>query len=315
MPDGLRTVSDLQLAVLRVRYHRPPARIPVATVGGDVSRPGRDVARPQLGARQLLRPAAGSLTVTMVGDHPDPCHRVRRHGRSEAHRDERATAPHGARTRRPRCGRTRTPRTAGRPGTEAGVHDERQRIAGEIHDTIAQGLTGVIMQLEAADQATGELASGATSAPRRSRSLAQRPCRRPGVRVVAATGHARERAPAGGRVRTRDTLAGGERCCRGSDHDGNATMAAPRDRSDPPPRHQGGPGQRRPRGGPHVERDAVVHGRATSPSTSAIRRRVRAGRASGTAAGRRLRALPGCGGEGTAISARIPTDLPESMHA
>ncbi len=35
---------------------------------------------------------------------------------------------------------------------EAGVTDERQRIAGEIHDTIAQGLTGVITQLEAANQ-------------------------------------------------------------------------------------------------------------------------------------------------------------------
>jgi signal transduction histidine kinase len=33
---------------------------------------------------------------------------------------------------------------------EAGIHDERQRIAGDIHDTIAQGLTGVITQLEAA---------------------------------------------------------------------------------------------------------------------------------------------------------------------
>jgi signal transduction histidine kinase len=36
---------------------------------------------------------------------------------------------------------------------EAGVLDERQRMAGEIHDTLAQGLTGVITQLEAADQA------------------------------------------------------------------------------------------------------------------------------------------------------------------
>lgn len=33
---------------------------------------------------------------------------------------------------------------------EAGITDERQRIAGEIHDTIAQGLTGVITQLESA---------------------------------------------------------------------------------------------------------------------------------------------------------------------
>lgn len=35
---------------------------------------------------------------------------------------------------------------------EAGVLDERQRMAREIHDTIAQGLTGVITQLEAAQQ-------------------------------------------------------------------------------------------------------------------------------------------------------------------
>jgi signal transduction histidine kinase len=33
---------------------------------------------------------------------------------------------------------------------EAGVLDERQRLAGEIHDTIAQGLTGIVTQLEAA---------------------------------------------------------------------------------------------------------------------------------------------------------------------
>jgi signal transduction histidine kinase len=36
---------------------------------------------------------------------------------------------------------------------EAGVLEERQRMAREIHDTIAQGLTGIITQLEAADHA------------------------------------------------------------------------------------------------------------------------------------------------------------------
>ena len=36
---------------------------------------------------------------------------------------------------------------------EAGVLDERQRMAREIHDTIAHGLTGVVTQLEAAQQA------------------------------------------------------------------------------------------------------------------------------------------------------------------
>ncbi|WP_233624820.1 sensor histidine kinase [Actinoplanes sp. ATCC 53533] len=38
---------------------------------------------------------------------------------------------------------------------EAGVLDERQRMAGEIHDVLAQGLTGIVTQLEAADQAAG----------------------------------------------------------------------------------------------------------------------------------------------------------------
>jgi signal transduction histidine kinase len=38
---------------------------------------------------------------------------------------------------------------------EAGVLDERQRMAREIHDTLAQGLTGIITQLEAAEQAQG----------------------------------------------------------------------------------------------------------------------------------------------------------------
>jgi signal transduction histidine kinase len=35
---------------------------------------------------------------------------------------------------------------------EAGVLDERQRLAGEIHDTLAQGLAGIVTQLEAAEQ-------------------------------------------------------------------------------------------------------------------------------------------------------------------
>ncbi|MBN6042178.1 sensor histidine kinase [Amycolatopsis sp. 195334CR] len=39
---------------------------------------------------------------------------------------------------------------------EAGVHEERQRMAREIHDTLAQGLTGIISQLRAAEQAVDE---------------------------------------------------------------------------------------------------------------------------------------------------------------
>ncbi len=38
----------------------------------------------------------------------------------------------------------------------AGISDERQRLSGEIHDTIAQGLAGIITQLQAAEQANGD---------------------------------------------------------------------------------------------------------------------------------------------------------------
>jgi signal transduction histidine kinase len=52
---------------------------------------------------------------------------------------------------------------------EAGVHDERQRMAGEIHDVLAQGLTGIVTQLEAADAAVPGPATG-RPAPRRRRT-------------------------------------------------------------------------------------------------------------------------------------------------
>lgn len=39
---------------------------------------------------------------------------------------------------------------------EAGVLDERQRMAREIHDTLAQGLTGIITQLQAVEQVGGD---------------------------------------------------------------------------------------------------------------------------------------------------------------
>ena len=50
---------------------------------------------------------------------------------------------------------------------EAGVMQERQRLAREIHDTIAQDLTGIVAQLEAAAQARarGRRRQRATSTP------------------------------------------------------------------------------------------------------------------------------------------------------
>lgn len=42
---------------------------------------------------------------------------------------------------------------------EAGVLDERQRLSREIHDTLAQGFTGIVTQLQAARQAADDPAS------------------------------------------------------------------------------------------------------------------------------------------------------------
>jgi signal transduction histidine kinase len=46
---------------------------------------------------------------------------------------------------------------------EAGVRDERRRMAREIHDTLAQGLTGIVTQLQAAEQAEAGTPDDATS--------------------------------------------------------------------------------------------------------------------------------------------------------
>lgn len=56
---------------------------------------------------------------------------------------------------------------------ESGVQDERQRLAGEIHDTLAQGLAGIITQLQAAEHSgsvTGETEEHVVRALRLARS-------------------------------------------------------------------------------------------------------------------------------------------------
>jgi signal transduction histidine kinase len=63
---------------------------------------------------------------------------------------------------------------------EAGILDERQRMAREIHDTLAQGLTGIVTQLQAAEQAADDPArwrrhfAAATRLARESLSEARR---------------------------------------------------------------------------------------------------------------------------------------------
>ncbi|GAA3391933.1 sensor histidine kinase [Cryptosporangium minutisporangium] len=84
---------------------------------------------------------------------------------------------------------------------EAGVLDERERMAREIHDTLAQGLTGIITQLQAAEQSTDaaarehhvataiELARESLSEARRSvRAMRPEPLEDAGL--VDALGHA-----------------------------------------------------------------------------------------------------------------------------
>jgi len=46
---------------------------------------------------------------------------------------------------------------------EAGTLDERQRVAREIHDTLAQGLTGIITQVQAARHAEAVPTTGAAT--------------------------------------------------------------------------------------------------------------------------------------------------------
>ena len=53
------------------------------------------------------------------------------------------------------------------------VLEERNRMAREIHDTLAQGFTGIVLQLEAAEQALNEDASLAQEHLNRARSLAR----------------------------------------------------------------------------------------------------------------------------------------------
>jgi nitrate/nitrite-specific signal transduction histidine kinase len=53
------------------------------------------------------------------------------------------------------------------------VIEERNRIAREIHDTLAQGFTGIVLQLEAAEQALGQDTTGTQEHLDRARKLAR----------------------------------------------------------------------------------------------------------------------------------------------
>jgi Histidine kinase len=67
---------------------------------------------------------------------------------------------------------------------EAAVLEERQRLAREIHDTLAQGLTGVVTQLEAAEAAIQDRPEAARGTWTRPVAWPARAWARPGSRCT-----------------------------------------------------------------------------------------------------------------------------------
>ncbi len=128
---------------------------------------------------------------------------------------------------------------------EAGVLDERQRMAGEIHDTIAQGLTGVVTQLEAAEQARDRPEDwqrhvrNAIGLARESLSEARRSVE--GSRPELP----RDRPAARGARRGRPRVVGAERRPGRGGHDRRRPAAPPRGRGGAAADRAGGAGQRR----------------------------------------------------------------------
>lgn len=56
---------------------------------------------------------------------------------------------------------------------EAGILSERQRLAGELHDTIAQGFIGIVTNLEAAENATNKNATAASHHLEQAKAIAR----------------------------------------------------------------------------------------------------------------------------------------------
>ena len=144
---------------------------------------------------------------------------------------------------------------------EAGVLDERQRMAREIHDTLAQGLTGIITQLEAAEQTRDRSADWRAARGQRARAGPGEPHRGPPFGTGGPPGAAGD-GPAAGRARRAGrTLVGAERGTRRGHHHRHAPPAAPGGRGDTAAGRPGGAGQRgQARRRVAGRADPVVHG-------------------------------------------------------
>ena len=109
-------------------------------------------------------------------------------------------------------GERRPARTAADPGARGGMLDERQRMAREIHDTLAQGLTGIITQLaggRAGRRATSPTGNGtSTPRPRLARDSLTEARRSVHARPPGGAGG---RPPAGGARRCGRAVVGGQR--------------------------------------------------------------------------------------------------------
>jgi signal transduction histidine kinase len=78
---------------------------------------------------------------------------------------------------------------------EMAVLEERSRMAGEIHDTLAQGFTGIVLQLEAAEQALDESPSEAPDHLSRAKGLARESLQEARRSVWGLLPHALEERP------------------------------------------------------------------------------------------------------------------------
>ena len=213
---------------------------------------------------------------------------------------------------------------------EAGVLDERQRMAAEIHDTIAQGLTGIVTQLEAAEQARDRPEAwqrhvrNAIGLARESLSEARRSVEglRPEHLETARLPDALADVARQWSELQRHPGRGG--------HHGRRPAAPPRGRGGPAAHRAGGAGQRRQARERLARRPhPVLHGRRRDAGRPRRRRRLRGrrepvsdepGSGFGLSAMRhRVNRVAGTlaiesePGAGTAISARVPAIVAPGM--
>ena len=126
---------------------------------------------------------------------------------------------------------------------EAGVLEERQRMAREIHDTLAQGLTGIITQLEAVAAGRPGPGLGTPDQHRRPAGPGQ-PDRGAPIGPRGPAGGAGEHPAAGGGGRRGRAVVGRQRRHHERHHHRHRARPASRGRGHPAAGGPGGPGQR-----------------------------------------------------------------------